>query len=151
MKACEDLYETPCCRSYDKRNTVVAQEKRSKYIMLNPAQKILLHLSVDDCLLHQADGEQCDRLIAVCEDKKLFFIELKGSNVKKAASQLLNTVDHAFFRPYLEDAEASFARIIPTRTQPPDLKSSAYRKLEQRMARLKGNVRQQAQQMTETI
>jgi len=151
MKTCEELADADCCRSHDQRKKVVAEEKRSKYIMQNPKQKTLLHLTVDACLLDQADGEQCDRLIAVCEDSKLFFVELKGSSVKKAASQLLSTVEHAFFQPYLKDAKASFARIVPTRVQPPDLRSSAYRKLEERMARLKGNVRQQAQQMTEAV
>ena len=60
---------------------------------------------VDDCLIK--DGERCDFALYV-KDEKLICVELKGSNIKKAISQLFSTAKRAEMGPYNRVREKQF-------------------------------------------
>lgn len=97
-------------------------------------KKIALY-RVDGRILDE--GIKCDFLFLVAEDKKAFFIELKGSDIEKAVQQILKTVEQlqSSLPKYMLDA-----RIITTRVRTPALKSTYIMKLEKMLRQTGGKL-----------
>ena len=80
------------CTIPTKESMVVVEENRSKLIVKNSERRSLNKIKVDGCLISQ-DHEKCDWLVATTDQPfRALYIELKGCDVKKAVSQLKNTV-----------------------------------------------------------
>jgi len=81
------------CEQYrDKRSTPSATEKGKTFQIENKSKVEVACIKIDDCVFKQADGIKCDFLFEVAERKKLFYVELKGSDVIKAIHQLQSTI-----------------------------------------------------------
>ncbi len=72
---------------------IKVKEVNSSFVIENPDNKDVIEISVDDCL--EFDGKKCDYFFDIIE-KKQFFVELKGSDYKKAIEQVENTYN--FFK-----------------------------------------------------
>ncbi len=75
-----------------------------KFIIKNPAGKLIYFLAIDNCILFSHDGEKCD--FAVFDDKVFSFVEIKkggGSHLNK--TQKKNTA--------LDQLRATLAIFLP--------------------------------------
>jgi len=80
------------------RNQFVCSEKRSKYVLsLDPSMEGWRY-QVDNYII--SEGDKCDVLILVKEggDFAEVFVELKGSDVSHAITQLAETLKHSLFK-----------------------------------------------------
>lgn len=85
IKVCEDFR--------DVRSTPSVSEKGKTFQLDNRKSKIeIAGIKIDGCVFTKEDGKKCDYLFEVEDKKKLFFVELKGSDVIQAIEQIKNTI-----------------------------------------------------------
>jgi hypothetical protein len=143
------------CKPYDEcfefagenKKIVVFEDTKSKtkFLYKNDSKDILTKYSVDRCLIKD-NNSKCDYLLLNCTKKISYFIELKGSDLIKAVEQIDRsiTVLHQDFNDYTVEA-----RIVLTRVNTTDLKSSKLISLERRLKKLNGKLIKQTRQLTE--
>ena len=88
------------CEVQRKDRIIVLKDKNSgnsKYIANNDNCKMISEFIVDGCIIKD-DREKCDFMLLDYDGKKVYFIELKGSDLSKAYSQLVETI--RFFKNY---------------------------------------------------
>jgi hypothetical protein len=108
------------------------------------------HLSkyrVDGGLIAK-DEAKCDYLLLNCDQKKSFFIELKGSDLIRAVEQIDKSID--LLQAHIPDF-AVYARIVLTRTNTIDLTHLKYLKLKKKVERLKGDLKKKNRLLSETF
>lgn len=87
------------CISKDNSKEVCVSENSRRFGVHNPKREYFEKILIDGCLIKS--GERCDFAIR-CEGEFLILIELKGSDLKKAVSQLVSTVRNIALTPYVE-------------------------------------------------
>lgn len=106
------------CRDYlgYKKDGAVT-EKGKTFRLINDSGFEFAIYKVDDCLIKGNNEQKCDYLFLV--DKNLecaaYFIELKGTDLTKAISQILNSIDR-LYKSFHE--HKIYARIVGTRVTP---------------------------------
>lgn len=131
----------------EKKNIVSIVDKKSsnKFIYENHRQDELSKYKIDGCLIND-NGAKCDFLLLNCTLKKSYFIELKGSDLLKAIEQIERSIDllHCNFQDFSVEA-----RIVLTRTNTIDLKSTKLIKFEKKLKELNGSLKRQNREMRE--
>jgi hypothetical protein len=125
--------------------TCTDAKSSTKYIYQNDSQDILSKYKVDGCLIDDEDSK-CDFLLLNCSKGISYFVELKGSDLIKAVEQIDHSINilHKDFKEYSVEA-----RIVLTRVNTTDLKSSKLIRLESRLKKLNGKLIKQTRQLTE--
>lgn len=131
-------YKCVCgrCEFKSDKRELIARGKKTLFILGNETGKIINKFIVDDCLLRSKRREQkCDYLFEVENEKVVYLVECKGSDILKAISQIESTMEilKADLSNYMIKA-----RIVPTRVYSPDIKTEKYKKLR---ARLNGELK----------
>lgn len=101
------------CTTPTKDLVIVVEENRSKLIVKNSKKRSVKKIRVDGCLISN-EHEKCDWLVATTDAPfRALYIELKGCDVKKAVSQLRNTVSltKAEFKEHKKECYAITTRI----------------------------------------
>ena len=103
-----------CSKLVNHKNIVVS-EKRSKFKILNDSLKSINKVKVDGCLI--TNGKRCDYLFEICSDnvEKVFYVELKGKDIKKALEQIKATINYCDIYHEHRDKQ-KYAFIVTTRT-----------------------------------
>ena len=130
----KNLLENNRCVNGDKRKIVVVQEHKRKYVGRNSQDKLLHICIVDNCLI--TTGCRCDYLLLNLQEKRAYFIELKGRDLVHAIEQIDTTISH-----YLKDLTGFRinARVVLTKVNTPDLLSTQFIKLERRLKKHNGS------------
>ena len=138
-----------CLDFNDKRSKAVFKDKGSglsKFNAINQLSKSIKGLRVDDCLIKE--GAKCDYLLIIEAEEKLYFIELKGSDLVKAVDQINTTLDKLL---PLIDHKIVNGRIVLSKVNAPDIKDSRLLKLRQRIKQLNGTLEYKSILMEENI
>lgn len=90
---------------------IVFEENSRKIIFENPCKVNYKKVHIDGVVIN--DDERCDYLLTSEDERKEYFVELKGKDVMKACSQLKNTITNV--GEYTDDRN-SF--VICTRVPP---------------------------------
>lgn len=107
-----------------RRPKITCSENKSKYIAQNPERKLNCKIRIDDALIKNNKVSKCDYGLWVEDGNRMILIELKGSDVDKALSQLEST--YRFFESRFKAEEFSYSfRVVPTRVTTPDLQERA--------------------------
>lgn len=133
--SCNPFPQKQCLEFCDDRAIIKAEEKKKQFIGKNKTHKLFSKFRVDNCLIKE--GRKCDFLILDCEEQKAYFIELKGKDLLSALEQIDYSID-VLFR-YLGNYRVN-ARIVLSKVNVPNLRSTEYIKLEKKIKWLKGNV-----------
>ncbi len=103
-------------------------------------------------------GNKCDYLEIKCLKKNnqvlidsLYFIELKGSDLKHALTQIEDTIKHVKVKQLISKNYNIYARIVLNKQRSPDIRSSEKIKFEKMIKKLGGNLRTQGKKMEETF
>lgn len=115
----ERKYESIC----DKK--IVCSENERKYEAINNSQKNILKIHVDGDLV--TDGERCDYALNVLNEKKIYLIELKGTDKAHGYEQLLSTMK------FFKDNHISctfFPRIVVSKDSAPKIKSASEKRMD---------------------
>lgn len=125
--------------------TCTDRKSSTKYIYENDSLDTLSKYRVDGCIINDEDSK-CDYLLLNCTKKISYFVELKGSDLIKAVEQINRSIDilHKDFIEYSVEA-----RIVLTRVNTTDLKSTKLIKLESKLKKLNGKLIKQTRQLTE--
>lgn len=146
-KVFEDKAE--CLISSDNRKTIICRDKKGKctYEGRNSDSKTFCLYQLDDCLI-KGDVKKNDFLLINSEEEKTYFIELKGSDLVKAIRQVDNSITDLLpkFRDY-----KIYGRIVLTRVNTTDLRSSEYRNLKKRLEKTGGDLKQESGRMIEKL
>lgn len=137
-----------CFEFTEQKNKVVTctdRKSSTKYIYENDSFDTLSKYKVDGCLIND-DDSKCDYLLLNCTKEVSYFVELKGSDLIKAVEQIDRSIDilHKDFKEYSVEA-----RIVLTRVNTTDLKSSKLIRLESKLKKLNGKLIKQTRQLTE--
>ncbi|MCF6307631.1 MAG: hypothetical protein L3J09_06725 [Flavobacteriaceae bacterium] len=99
------------CKESKTDSIILLKEKKSIYRGINQNNKVVLKYKIDDCVYPLNSKEiRCDYLLKA--NNNLFFIELKGSDVKKGLNQLIVSISN--LKQYFEFNSIN-ARIVTTR------------------------------------
>jgi hypothetical protein len=80
------------CRQLKTDKIIVVEENKKKFRINNSNQKEIYQIKVDNCLI--TEGYKCDYLFEVENPiTKVFYVELKGKDIKHAFEQLIATVE----------------------------------------------------------
>lgn len=83
-----------CVEFSDERSMPSVSEKGKTFTLDNRESRIGVRcIKVDDCVFMSIDGKKCDYIFEVSNRSRVYFIELKGSDIVKAISQLLETIE----------------------------------------------------------
>jgi hypothetical protein len=80
------------CTTKTKDPNILVRERKSRFRILNPSNKNIEKVKVDGCLITGNQEKRCDWLFALPADQRVLYVELKGSDIEKAAEQLEATV-----------------------------------------------------------
>ena len=75
---------------------ISVNERKRKFVINNPNKKEVHQVTVDGCL--PIKGIKCDYLFEVVDSKTVYYVELKGKDVKHALEQLLATLSNSFIK-----------------------------------------------------
>ena len=78
------------CGISTKNKIISAEERKKKFTLKNPNQINIIKVQVDGCLI--TNGQRCDYLFDIMATKTIYYVELKGKDVEKAAKQLKATI-----------------------------------------------------------
>ena len=122
---------------------------KTNYVLDNSSKKNITKFIVDDCvLLTLADDEKCDYLFLVANAEIVdgYFVELKGADVAKAISQILNSIKHL----KKNISGSIFGRIVCSKfpKAPDTLSSNNYVKLRRI---LEGNIIIKSSKLVDTV
>ncbi|MDR1140956.1 MAG: hypothetical protein LBL62_04630 [Planctomycetaceae bacterium] len=127
--------------------TIVCCEKHSEYRYNNNSQKRVAKIQVDGGLI-TGQQEKCDWLLINWDDRLSFFIELKGSDLMKAISQIKSSLNIIWNDIQQLSIKTANVRIILSKNRYPNYKNDAeYKQLEQIIKRQGGNIRIESQKM----
>jgi hypothetical protein len=91
--SCKSHFKPSCVScSQDRKKTL--EENRKKFIIQNPSQQLFQTIHIDGCQI-QDPHARCDYMVTVHENnttRHALYIELKGVDIEKAASQLEETI-----------------------------------------------------------
>jgi hypothetical protein len=76
-------------------STEILQENRSKIVIQNAARILFQIVTIDGCEIDDHQNRRCDYLVCVAPRKRIF-VELKGSDITHAITQLEATI--VYFR-----------------------------------------------------
>ncbi len=138
----------PGCTECNHNRIINASENRSKYSLNNPHQKEVCKIKVDNCLEKESSSKQCDYLFLSCNTLRAFFIELKGKDLTHAIQQLDQSIDN--LSPSIEEFAIN-ARVVLSKTQTPDLRTTKYKKFVTKVKRLGGTFVHKNKILTETL
>ena len=98
---------------------IVCSEKGRKYIAINKGGKDIIKIHVDSELI--TSGERCDYALNICNEKKLYLIELKGTEKDHAYAQIIATYEK--FKDKCKEYEF-YPRIVISKDSYPRIKGT---------------------------
>lgn len=108
-----------CCIAFNDRKKTLKDKKggNSKYLIVNRKLEEFHQIDIEECVYkNNSQDTKCD--FAIKTSNSVFFIELKGSDVKQGVNQLLETIKetkHCFQNLQLN------ARLIVSKFPKPDI------------------------------
>lgn len=121
--------ESQCAK---KQKIVVSEESGKKHVVKNPHQHNIYQYHFDGGIKQKDDtsGERCDYIVEVSKKPKpiAFIIELKGSNLLKAVSQIIATIK--YHQKQLKNYEI-IPRIVCTYVTTQDIYDTRYIKFKE--------------------
>jgi hypothetical protein len=149
MKRCDERFSQDCLEFFDKRSIINIEENKRKYIVKNTNKKDFTLYKIDDCVI--IDGQRCDFLLLNCDENGLvaYFIELKGADLLHAIRQIDTTLTSLL--DDLKDYKVINVRIVLSKVNAPNLRSSEYIKLEKKIRKLGGTIKQQVRVLEEVV
>lgn len=104
---------------------IVVSEKGKKFQLNNRKLYKAKIVNIDDCVIKNRECKSCDYGIILDECLEGYLIELKGSDLKRACKQILDTVKYIKNAGYYEFEELKlFAAIVTSKNKVPRLKQS---------------------------
>ena len=144
-----DLKNFQNCRHHlGKIKIAVESENNMTYRLVNQSQFDIEKWSTDGCVFK--NNTACDFLFLVTDGKSIkqaCWIEMKGSDVNKAAFQILETIK----KTNLDSGYTHHARIIASRNPAPKYRDSNYRNMENFIRANGGTVKNENRLLEETI
>ena len=135
MNNCENKFSADCLAFFDNRKIINVEENSRKFVETNSKQKSFALYHVDGCII--VEGQKCDFLLLNC------------SELIHAVRQINTTLSHLLSD--LADFTKINARIVLTKVNTPDLKSSNLIKLEKRIRKLGGTLDYKAIILSENV
>lgn len=131
--------ETECLKSYDARKSVVVEENKKKYELINSKFDKIANFHIDGGMLSTNSTVRCDNLLVDIDSQVAIFVELKGTDLRHALEQVYATVmllsqDLAQYQTY--------ARIVTSsKTNVPNIKACPqYVRLNKKIREKRGNI-----------
>lgn len=135
----------------DRRPKAVFSDPKEsrKYRVCNEEEKHITGYRVDGGIITSLDISKCDYALST-EDDRLYLIELKGGNYKKALEQISNTIDLLIKNTGVKMREVN-GRIVLSKYKSPALFESEEKKLIVKLKKLGGNLRKKGEILEENI
>jgi hypothetical protein len=83
-----------CIEYNDNRKECIATENGKTFKLENKSGLIVRKVKVDKCLAQKVEEGRCDFLMNVDEKRIVYFIELKGGDLRKGLKQIIDTIEY---------------------------------------------------------
>ncbi len=88
------LISENCIEFSDNRKECVASENGKTFRLENNSELVIRKVKVDKCIIQRFEEGRCDYLMNIDQKKIVYFIELKGGDLRKALKQISDTVEY---------------------------------------------------------
>lgn len=151
MKFSEVYHETRYIEFSERRTKVVFYDRKEprEYRVKNENKKHLIGYKVDGGIVTSCDIQKCDYALYT-EDDKIYLIELKGGNYKKALGQISKTIDNLIVNVGIKAREVN-GRIVLSKCKAPAVYDNDEKKLIAKLLKLGGNLRKRSGVLEEVI
>ena len=133
--------------SDDKRKIVQFEENGMTYKGINETSKRVLRYNIDGGIIAE-NIKKCDKALYLPDSSTVYFVELKGCNLKRAAEQIYQTL--ITLGASLDDC-VIHGRAVCSRIQTPDVRSSQIIQLERELAKRNGSFKKSCRIFSEDI
>jgi hypothetical protein len=138
MNNCQNLFNEDCLIWNDNRKLITVSENGRTFKGDNKQQYEFSLFRVDDCIISDKTVGKCDYLLLNCSEQVAYFIELKGSDLIKAITQIDSSI--TLLLKTIEDFKIINARVVLTKVKTPSTNSSYEIKLKKKLKNLGGTL-----------
>ncbi|MCI8984426.1 MAG: hypothetical protein HFI60_00535 [Lachnospiraceae bacterium] len=138
-----------CLKSCDTRRIIVVEENKKRYALQNSGDVIAVY-RVDGQMIASADRVKCDNMIVDVTSLLAVLVELKGTNLRHALSQIENTYNNVSL---MLKRYRLYGRIVTSaRTNVPNLKTDPqYMRIQKAFMKHGGNLRTRTNGISECV
>jgi hypothetical protein len=114
------------CATESTDKKITAKENGRKLTLENPNGKLVRKIQVDGCLITDNSHKRCDYMFEIEKPIRfVIYLELKGSDIKKAYEQLVATIDLFIeaHRGIKKDCHIVASRVPQSRARNPAIKN----------------------------
>lgn len=90
------------CTEKNTRSKIKVHENKSNFMICNPSRLPIEKIQIDGCVMGDQDGMRCDYMFVIPADtqhqQRVFYVELKGTDIKQAGRQLIATLQQTMRR-----------------------------------------------------
>ncbi|MDR2754951.1 MAG: hypothetical protein LBC20_04530 [Planctomycetaceae bacterium] len=134
-----------------KQSIIVCSENRSTYKYYNKSQHCVAKIKVDGGLISDLTIKKCDWLLVNWNNCNSYFIELKGSDFKKAITQIKATLEVLLPSLYNLKVTVVNVRIVTTKTYPDFKQDRNYIQLKKQVEKNGGTFRNHNSLLEDTV
>ncbi|MDD4272774.1 MAG: hypothetical protein PHG14_03495 [Desulfobacter postgatei] len=131
--------------SNDRRNVIIFSENCMEYRGLNRNKHTVIRYQIDSDKMPN-EKTRCDNAFEITD--RIYFIELKGSDIKKAATQITQTIEN--FKTLLNGMKV-FGRIVCSKAPRPAIRSSQFVSLQRTISKFGGDLKTATQKLEEQL
>lgn len=153
MKLIEKYTDESHIEFRDTRATVVLKDKRGgkvSYRGLNDSKKEIVVYRIDGGIRKDTDDPKCDYGLYTISSGVMRFIELKGSDIDRAARQIEHSI-RTVLDDSITDVDNVHGRIVISKDRVPGINSSHKQKLEKLIKQKRGNLIIKCRELKEKI
>lgn len=138
---------------FDNRPIILLKDKKGgnvSYRGENKQNLMVAAYKVDEGIMKNIPGKQCDYGLYTLPSGVMRFIELKGSDCGRAIKQLIASIDHIIDESVTGITKVN-ARIILSKSRTPELNTSEEKQLRKLLKKRNGDLIIKSQQINERI
>lgn len=133
---------------FTRNQKIPVEENGKRYYINNLNHECIAKVKIDGGLISSSENSKADYMVIRCDHNIIYIIELKGSDVKKACSQILSTLK---ILTTLIGTASIHARIICSRVPAPALRSSEHVVLDKYCKKMNGRLDIKVREYTEVF
>ena len=143
----KDLINKPHT-NFTRNQNITLEENGKRYYIKNLNNECIAKVKIDGGLISSSKDSKADFMVIRCDKNIIYIIELKGSDVRKACSQILSTLK---ILTSLVGTAPIYARIICSRVPTPALRSSEHVVLDKCCKKMHGSLAIKVREFTEVF
>lgn len=153
MKLNEKYNDNSLIKIKDNRKAVVLKDKKGGNVCYrgdNNERNELIVYKIEEGILKNEPGLKCDFGLYTVSSNTIRFIELKGSDLKHAIKQIINSIKNVVDKNSIE-VDRIHGRVVLSKVRTPDMNSTYEKELKRMLKKRNGDFRRENSVLKEVV